>query len=284
MKKLLCLVVCAALALCLGVSCLAEDAAEIAAIKERGVLKVGVKSDVPGFGEQDILTGEFAGLEIDLAHKLAGEILGDESLVEFTAVTASTRGPLLETGELDMVIATFTIKPDRILQYEFSKPYFIDAVGLLVKVDSGIESFADLDGKVVGVAVSATTRDVLDAAAGEAGISITMNDYPSYPELKIALDSDRIDCFSVDKAILAGYVDDTCHILPDSFAAQPYGVCVKKGNLGLLSLVDERIAAWRADGTLDALVEANGLPAVNWAEVDTYDVLWEEAAALEKAE
>lgn len=280
MKKLFCLVLSLVMAMSLCSFAIAEDAAEIAAIKARGVLKVGVKSDVPGFGEQDILSGEYSGLEIDLAHKLAGVILGDESKVEFTAVTANTRGPLLETGELDLVIATFTIKPDRILQYEFSKPYFIDAVGLLVKVDSGIESFAGLDGKTIGVAVSATTRDVLTAAAEEQGVSVTINDYPTYPELKIALDSDRIDCFSVDKAILAGYVDDTCHILPDSFAAQPYGVAIKKGNLALLDLVDGCIATWRADGSLDALVAANGLPAVSWEEVDSYDVLWEEAAAL----
>ena len=96
---------------------LAEDAADIAAIKARGTLLVGVKADVPGFGYQE-LGGEFEGLEIDLAHKLAEVILGDANAVEFTAVTAKTRGPLLDTGELDMVIATFTIKPDRILQYE----------------------------------------------------------------------------------------------------------------------------------------------------------------------
>ena len=68
-----------------------------------------------------------------------------------------------------MVIATFTIKPDRILQYDFSKPYFVDAIGLLVKKDSGIASFADLAGKTIGVAQSATTKDALQAAADTAG-------------------------------------------------------------------------------------------------------------------
>ena len=129
MKKLLCFALVLVLALVTFLPALAEDSAEVAAIKQRGKLLVGVKADVPNFGYQE-LGGEFEGLEVDLAHKLAEVILGDANAVEFTAVTAKTRGPLLDTGELDMVIATFTIKPDRILQYEFSKPYFIDAIGL----------------------------------------------------------------------------------------------------------------------------------------------------------
>lgn len=279
MKKLLCLALALTLAMVVFLPALAEDAAEIAAIKARGTLLVGVKADVPGFGYQD-LGSDFEGLEIDLAHKLAGIILGDENAVKFTAVTAKTRGPLLDTGELDMVIATFTIKPDRIVQYEFSKPYFVDAIGLLVMKDSGIGGFADLKGKTIGVAQSATTKDALQTAADAAGMEVEFAEFPTYPDIKAALVSGRIACFSVDKAILMGYMDDTTVLLPDSFAAQPYGVAMKKGNVGLLALVDETIAAMRADGTLDGLVSKNNLTAVNWDEVDAYDTLWAEAEAL----
>ncbi len=279
MKKLLCMALALTLVMAIVLPALADEAAEIAAIKERGVLNVGVKADVPGFGYQE-LGGEFEGLEIDLAHKLAGIILGDESAVKFTAVTAKTRGPLLDTGELDMVIATFTIKPDRIVQYEFSKPYFVDAIGLLVMKDSGIESFADLAGKTIGVAQSATTKDALQAAADADSMAVEFAEFPTYPDIKAALVSGRIACFSVDKAILMGYLDDTTVLLPDSFAAQPYGVAIKKGNVGLLALVDETIAAMRADGTLDELVAANNLAPVDWTEVDAYDTLWTEAEAL----
>ncbi|MBE0601251.1 MAG: transporter substrate-binding domain-containing protein [Firmicutes bacterium] len=279
MKKLLCMALALTLVMAVVLPALAEDAAEIAAIKDRGVLHVGVKADVPGFGYQE-LGGEFEGLEIDLAHKLAGVILGDESAVEFTAVTAKTRGPLLDTGELDMVIATFTIKPDRIVQYEFSKPYFVDAIGLLVMKDSGISGFADLSGKTIGVAQSATTKDALQAAADAISMPVEFAEFPTYPDIKAALVSGRIACFSVDKAILMGYLDDTTVLLADSFAAQPYGVAMKKGNVGLLALVDETIAAMRADGTLDMLVADNNLAPVDWAEVDAYGTLWVDAEAL----
>ena len=279
MKKLFCLALALTLALAVVLPALADDAAEIAAIKDRGVLQVGVKADVPGFGYQE-LGGEFQGLEIDLAHKLAEVILGDASKVNFTAVTAKTRGPLLDTGELDMVIATFTIKPDRILQYNFSKPYFVDAIGLLVLKNSGISGFADLKGKTIGVAQAATTKDALKAAADAAGMAVEFAEFPTYPDIKAALESGRVACFSVDKAILMGYLDDTTVLLPDSFSAQPYGIAMKKGNDGLLALVNETIAAMRADGSLDALVLKNNLAPVDWAVVDSYDTLWDQAAEL----
>ena len=269
------------LGLAIPVTAVAADVApEIKVIQERGKLLVGVKADVPGFGYQE-LGGAFEGMEIDLAKALAQEILGDADAVEFTAVTAQTRGPLLDTGELDLVIATFTVKADRLLQYAFSKPYFVDAIGLLVKKDSGVKGFADLDGKTIGVAQSATTKDALAAAAEEAGYTIEYAEFPTYPDIKAALDSDRVACFSVDKAILMGYVDETVELLPDSFASQPYGVAIKLGNDGLLTLVDDKITAMRADGSMDALVSEWNLPAVDWAEVDAYGTsLWAEAEAL----
>ncbi len=282
MKKLFCLVLALALTMAVCMTAMADEAAEITAIKDRGTLLVGVKADVPGFGYQE-LGGEFEGLEIDLAHKLAEVILGDANAVQFTAVTAKTRGPLLDTGELDMVIATFTIKPDRILQYEFSKPYFVDAIGLLVLKDSGINGFADLAGKTIGVAQAATTKDALQASADASGMTVEFAEFPTYPDIKAALESGRVACFSVDKAILMGYLDDTTVLLSDSFAPQPYGVAIKKGNVGLLALVDETIAAMRADGSLDGLVAKNNLATVDWAVVDAYDTLWEEAAALAPA-
>jgi len=279
MKKLFCLALALTLALAVFLPALADEAAEITAIKDRGVLQVGVKADVPGFGYQE-LGGEFQGLEIDLAHKLAEVILGDASKVNFTAVTAKTRGPLLDTGELDMVIATFTIKPDRILQYDFSKPYFVDAIGLLVMKDSGINGFADLAGKTIGVAQAATTKDALQAAADAASMAVEFAEFPTYPDIKAALESGRVACFSVDKAILMGYLDDSTVLLPDSFSAQPYGIAMKKGSDGLLALVNETIASMRADGSLDALVAKNNLAPVDWAVVDAYDSLWVDAAAL----
>lgn len=118
-----------------------ELAADVQAIVDRGVLRVGVKNAVVGFGFQDTLTGEYSGLEISLAEKIA-ESLGVD--VEFTAVTAATRTELLDSGDIDCVLATFTITDERKQSWDFSTPYFTDYVTVLVEDKSGISSLADL--------------------------------------------------------------------------------------------------------------------------------------------
>ena len=145
-------------------------------IKTAGVLKVGVKVDVPNFGLKNTSTGEVEGFEIDLAKRIAKDLLGDETKLETQAVTAKTRGPLLDTGELDLVIATFTITEERKLTYNFSQPYYTDAVKLMVKKDAGITGLKDLDGKTIGVAQSATSMQAIQAAADELGVKIKFDE------------------------------------------------------------------------------------------------------------
>ena len=131
------------------------------AVVKAGVLRVGVKEDVPNFGLRNTATGEIEGFEIDIVKLLAKEILGDEKAYELTPVTAKTRGPLLDNGEVDLVIATFTITDERKLTYNFSTPYYEDAVGLLVKKAAGFKGLADMNGKAIGVAQSATSKEAV---------------------------------------------------------------------------------------------------------------------------
>lgn len=238
--------------------------ADVQAIVDRGVLRVGVKTDVPGFGYQDVLTEEYSGMEIDLAHKIA-ETLG-VSDVEFTPVTAATRGQLLDSGDIDMVIATFTIKPDRLESWNFTTPYYTDAVSLLVKKDSGITGFSSLSDKVVGVATGSTSMEALITAASEAGVTLTQADnfaeYASYPEIKTALDAGRVDAFCVDGSILSGYLDDTVEILDSvKFSPQEYGIATKLDNTGLAAYLDDLISTWLDDGTIDQMIADNGVAA-----------------------
>lgn len=223
-------------------------------IVEAGVLKVGVKEDVPKFGLRNTESGEIEGFEIDIVKLLAGEILGDENAYELTPVTAKTRGPLLDNGEVDLVIATFTITDERRLTYNFSTGYYEDAVGLLVKKEAGYKGIADMDGAAIGVAQSATSKDAVQEVADDLGIKVTFSEYATYPEIKAALDSGRVDAFCVDGSILGGYVDDTTMILPDRFAPQEYGVTSKLDNVALSEAVDGYISGWLADGTIEELI------------------------------
>ena len=90
-----------------------------------------------------------------------------------------------------MVIATFTITPDRKNTWNFSTPYYTDAVSLLVKKNSGIKTYSDLTDKLIGVAEGATSKDALKASAAANGVTLDDNanfrTFPDYPSIKAAL-------------------------------------------------------------------------------------------------
>ena len=231
---------------------------DVKAIQDRGVLKVGVKVDVPKFGYKDPKTEKVEGFEIDLAKAMAKKIIGSEK-IETTAVTAKTRGPVLDSGDVDMDISTFTITEERKKSYNFSDPYFTDGVRLMVKKSSGIKSLKDLDGKKIGVAQSATSKKAVQAEADKVGAKVSFLEFGTYPEIKTALDSGRVDCFSVDGSILFGYLDDSTTLLSDSFSPQEYGVATKKGNDGLAKAVNDTIADLKKSGELDTMIQKWGL-------------------------
>ncbi len=242
--------------------------ADVQKIIDSGKMKVGCKVDVPNFGLQNTSTGEFEGLEVDLAYEIAGKIFGcsaeeakEKGLIEFQGVNAKTRGPLLDNGELDMVIATYTITEERKESWNFSSPYYTDAVGLLVLKESGIQSMADVDGKVIGVAQGSTTKEVTMKYIEEQGLEVTpqFEEFDGYPALAAALAARNIDVFSVDRAILSGYNDDTTIILPDRFAEQDYGVATKLENKGLAQVAEEVVTELKDSGRLADMLKEWGI-------------------------
>lgn len=246
---------------------------DVQAIVDRGVLKVGVKNVTKGFGYQDPATGEFSGMEIDLAKKI-GEYLGVE--VEFTPVTAATRTALLDSGDVDCVIATFTITDERKNSWDFTTPYYTDHVGVLVQNASGIKSLADLKGKTVGVSSGSTSAKALVTAMTEAGVipadgfdpktfdaatwtnGISFKQYDDYPAISTALSAGEVDAFCVDKSILAIYNTGDRSYIKEEFAPQEYGIATKKGS-GFSKVTEELVQKWLSDGTIEKMVEANGL-------------------------
>lgn len=242
-------------------------------IVDRGVLRVGVKNAVLGFGFQDPLTKEYTGLEIELATKIAEE-LGVET--EFTAVTAATRTELLDSGDLDCVLATFTITDERKESWDFSTPYFTDFVTVLVETSSGITTLEDLVDKKVGVSSGSTSARALTTAMIEGGFisgdnfdketfdpstwteGVSFQQYDDYPTISTGLSAGEIDAFCVDKSILAVYNTDSRSYVEDNFSPQDYGVATKKDS-DLSAYIEGLITAWLADGTIDGMVSSNGL-------------------------
>ncbi|MCX2717487.1 transporter substrate-binding domain-containing protein [Helicobacter sp. MIT 21-1697] len=226
-------------------------------IKKKGELVVGVKNDVPQFALLEQKTKEIKGFEVDVAKLLAKSILGNENKLKLVAVNAKTRGPLLDNGSVDVVIATFTITPERKRTYNFSQPYYKDSVGLLVLKEKGYKSLADMKDATIGVAQAATSKRAITAAAKKLGINVKFNEFPDYPSIKAALDAKRVDAFSVDKSILLGYVDKKSEILPDSFEPQEYGIVSPKKDKEFAAFVDTFVKEHKAQ--IDELAKKWGL-------------------------
>lgn len=241
---------------------------DVQAIIDRGVLKVGVKSDVLGFGYMDPLTSEYTGMEIDLANKLA-EYLGVE--VEFTTVTAATRTELLDSGDIDCVMATFTITDERKESWDFTTPYYTDHVTVLVKDSSGLTTLEDLKDKTVGVSSGSTSAKSLVKAMIEANLisgdnfneesfdpatwteGISFKQYDDYPSISTALEADEVDAFCVDKSILAVYKTEGRSYIDAEFSPQEYGIATTKGS-GFSQLCEDQVNTWLTDGTIDTLI------------------------------
>ena len=254
-------------------SAAAAFGADTQAIVDHGVLKVGVKNAVQGFSFQDTLTGEYKGLEDSLAEMIA-EHLGVD--VEFTTVTAATRGELLDSGDIDAVLATFTITDERKKSWDFSTPYYTDYVSVLVEDSTGIKELADLKDKVVGVSSGSTSARALVKAMIDAGVldganfdadtfnadtwkeGISFRQYDDYPAISTALSAGEVQGFCVDKSILAIYKTEGRSYIDAEFAPQEYGVATKKGS-DFSAVCDELITGWLADGTVDQLIKENGL-------------------------
>lgn len=247
--------------------------ADVQTIIDRGVLRVGVKNAVIGFGFQDPLTQEYSGLEISIAEKIA-ENLGVD--VEFTAVTAATRTELLDSGDIDCVLATFTITDERKKSWDYSTPYFTDFVTVLVENSSSINSLEGLVDKKVGVSSGSTSAKALVNALIEGGFipsdsfnadtfdpatwteKVSFQQYDDYPTISIALSAGEVDAFCVDKSILAVYNTDGRSYIDDKFSPQNYGVATKKDS-GFTPIVEALVSGWLADGTIESLITENGL-------------------------
>ncbi|MBV8081596.1 MAG: transporter substrate-binding domain-containing protein [Candidatus Eremiobacteraeota bacterium] len=227
------------------------SADQLSAIKARGTLNVGVKADVVGFAYQNPRTEQFEGYEIDIAHELAKRLLGDPNKVNFMAVTPATRGTLLDAGEVDMLIATFSITPERKIVFDFSPPYYVDGIALMVNKASGIKGLADMSGKPIGIAKETTTASALMEKAGTDTL-LTFAAFDTYGQVLSALESGKVQAFATDSSILKSYAqqDGSALILPQRYSSEPYGVATKKGEDALAKWVSAQMTDMDKSGLL----------------------------------
>src|SRR5262249_21307521 len=140
----------AAIALVLAIVTCARAETLLDAIRARGLLRVGVKTDAPPFGAVDD-GGRHVGFEIDLARFFARVLFDDDSRAQLVPVTTETRFGELQAGGVDLLLATITATEERRSLAELSEPYFISASLLLVAQESRLDRLSDAAGQRVAV-------------------------------------------------------------------------------------------------------------------------------------
>lgn len=195
-------------------------------VLQRGKLIVGVKYDTKPFGFINE-KGQLEGFDVDIAKQIAKYILGDENKIEFKQVTPSNRILSLNSGEVDMIVATMTITKQREGVVDFSIPYFVAGQAIMVPKNSDILSMSDLNGKRAIIIFGSTSEKNLRLIAPEAIIS----GYRTYTSAYSALKEGRADAMTTDDTILRGFAlnDPSVKILPRRYSKEPYAVAFKKG-------------------------------------------------------
>ncbi|TDF97276.1 transporter substrate-binding domain-containing protein [Paenibacillus piri] len=229
-------------------------ASTLDAIKKRGKLIAGVKFDTKLFGLKDPGSGKVEGFDIDLAKALAKQILGDESKIELKEVTSKTRIPMLNNGDIDIIIATMTITEERKKEVEFTDVYFKAGQSLLVKKGSPIKSVADVKKGVKVLAVKGSTSTTnIRAKSPEA----TVLEFENYQEAFTALKAGQGDTLTTDNAILYGMVkqDPNYEVVGGTFTDEPYGMAIKKGDTTFASYVNDFLKSLQSNGQYEKLYE-----------------------------
>lgn len=214
----------------------------------------GVKADTRLFGLENIRTGKLEGFEIDLAKALTKKILGPNGKCTFVPVTSGTRVPLLKNGNIDAIMATMTITPEREKQVDFTHSYFDAGQSLLVKKGSPIKNIQDLNkpGKVIlGVSGSNSVKNVAKFAPRARVLQLS-----DYSQAMTALKSKQGDALTTDNGILYGMAAENPHyeVVGGNFTKEPYGIAVNKNQNRFRKKLNWALGQVEKDGTYNRLL------------------------------
>jgi cystine transport system substrate-binding protein len=157
----------------------------------------------------------------------------------------------LESRRIDVVINQITITPERAAKYDFSKPYTVSGIQIIVlKGKTGIATPADLAGKTVGVGLGTNYESWVRTNVPTADVRTYDDDPTKYQDLKAG----RIDAVLNDRLVAADFVKNSPAFIASgpAFAAQNQGVAMLK-DPAMKVMVNQAIAAMRADGKLAAI-------------------------------
>ncbi len=211
-------------------------------VQERGRVVCAGRTDLLGFGYLDA-DGRNIGFDIDLCRAVAAAVLGDAEAIEIVPVTAAERGPVIQTGEVDILSRNVTWTSSRDSQWgNFTITMFYDGQGYMVRADSDIKTQDDMNGSSVCVTSGTTTEKNLAADFRERGLDFEAVIFEDTASVYNAFVDGRCDVTTSDRSQLAavrvGFDNpDDYVILPMIISKEPLTPVVPHGDDQWLDIV-----------------------------------------------
>jgi glutamate transport system substrate-binding protein len=218
-------------------------------------LVVGVKADQPGLGLQT--GGTYTGFDIEIAKIIAKGLGVPDSGIEYKTTVSANREPFIQQGQVDMVVATYTINDERKKVVSFAGPYFVAGQDLLVPIASTITGPDALAGKKVCSVSGSTPAKRIQTDYKDA----KLQQFDSYSKCVTALAGGQVDAVTTDDIILAGYASQDQYagkfkVVGKKFSEEPYGIGLKKDDVTGCNKINEILKASAADGSYKAAWES----------------------------
>ncbi|MEU4980400.1 bifunctional serine/threonine-protein kinase/glutamate ABC transporter substrate-binding protein [Streptomyces sp. NPDC021969] len=208
-------------------------------------LTIGAKEDQPGLSFYNKDTDVWSGFDVDIAYALADRLGYDKEQVDFYGVTTANRASKLKNGEVDLVVASYSMTPEREKRdgISFVGPYYKAGSSLLVRKNSAKYDLGEaVDVKRNQVEVCTARDSTYADRLKEDGYTTGKWQPDTYKECVERLLDKRSSVYAVasDDVLLAGYAqNDPAHLklLPSGAGTEPYGVAMRKDDPLLKSKV-----------------------------------------------
>ncbi len=228
-----------------------------------GALKIGISTDEPGISLKEGTS--YSGFDILTATYVAGKLGVAPQDIDWVELKQADRETALQSGEVDLVVQTYSITPERAQKVDFAGPYFVAHQDLLIRRnDATINGPERLDGKTL-CSVTGTTSAAY-VKANYLG-KITLREVPTFSECVRNLADGTVDAVSTDDIILAGFAAQPQYkgvlkVVGKGFTDERYGVGIKKGDSDRLAKVNAALKEYISSGqwrtALDETVAPSG--------------------------
>ena len=202
-----------------------DEGTRMRELAESGEITIGVKFDQPGIGFKSATADEPEGFDPEIGKILAASLGIPPEDITWKETISDNREPFLQQGEVDLVIASYSITDERRAVVGQAGPYYVTGQQLLVRSDSDIDSLDDVKGTEVCSVTGSTSLENIKAEGA------TPRGFDTYSECVDQVLSGTVDAMTTDGAILLGYAaeqPDQLKVVVEPFSEERYGVGYSK--------------------------------------------------------